>query len=179
MYERAPPNTWLPIAAASCCSGPARSASPRCSPRSTPTSPLTSPAWPRFVSTSPTPSASSGNWTPHRELCQALGAFEYAVFRRGGTAHRATGATYEPPPRTSALGSLVHYVTHADPRNYQPANISFDLLPPMEDLPRAVARDRQARRARQCGRALADFNAWFAGIAGQVTLKTSTCSAGL
>lgn len=94
-------------------------------------------------------------------------------------AHRATGATYEPPPRTSALGSLVHYVTHADPRNYQPANISFDLLPPMEDLPRAVARDRQARRTRQCDRALADFNAWFAGIADRASLKTSTCSAGL
>jgi methylenetetrahydrofolate--tRNA-(uracil-5-)-methyltransferase len=86
-------------------------------------------------------------------------------------AHRATGAAYEPPPRTTALGSLVHYVTHADPRNYQPANISFDLLPPMEDLPRAVARDRQARRARQCDRARADFSTWFAGIADRASVK--------
>ena len=79
-------------------------------------------------------------------------------------AHRATRATYEPPPRTTALGSLIHYVTHADPRNYQPANIAFDLLPPIDDLPRAVARDRQARRARQCERALADMAQWLSAI---------------
>jgi methylenetetrahydrofolate--tRNA-(uracil-5-)-methyltransferase len=71
---------------------------------------------------------------------------------------------YVPPPRTSALGSLVHYLTHANPEHYQPANISFDLLPPMENLPRAVARDRRARREKQCERALADFAAWLAEI---------------
>ncbi len=79
-------------------------------------------------------------------------------------AHRALGSTYEPPPRLSALGSLVHYVTHADPRHYQPANIAFDLLPPMEDLPRAIERDRQARRALQCERALAEIETWLAGM---------------
>ena len=76
-------------------------------------------------------------------------------------AHRAGGAMYEPPPRTTALGSLVHYVTCADPRNYQPANISFDLLPLMEGLPPAVERDRKARRALQCERALADIESWL------------------
>ena len=75
--------------------------------------------------------------------------------------HRLAGDVYEPPPRTTALGSLVHYVTHADPRNYQPANIAFDLLPPIEDFPRAIARDRQARRARQCARALAELDRWL------------------
>jgi methylenetetrahydrofolate--tRNA-(uracil-5-)-methyltransferase len=72
---------------------------------------------------------------------------------------------YMPPPRTTALGSLVHYITHADSGNYQPANISFDLLPPMENLPRAIARDRRARREKQCESALADFGAWFASLA--------------
>ena len=76
-------------------------------------------------------------------------------------AHRLAGTAYEPPPRTTALGSLVHYVTHADPQSYQPANIAFDLLPPIEDLPRAIARDRQARRARQCDRALAALDRWL------------------
>ncbi len=75
-------------------------------------------------------------------------------------AHRWHGVPFCPPPRTSALGSLVHYVTHADPGHYQPANISFDLLPPVENLPRAMARDRQARRRRQCQRALDDLAAW-------------------
>ena len=37
-----------------------------------------------------------------------------------------------PPPRATAFGSLTHYMTHADPRNFQPANITFDLLPPLD-----------------------------------------------
>lgn len=74
---------------------------------------------------------------------------------------RARGEVFVPPPRTTALGSLVHYVTHADSGNYQPANLSFDLLPPLGNLPKAIARDRKARRERQCERALADFEGWF------------------
>ena len=80
-------------------------------------------------------------------------------------AARLAGETLPPPPRTTALGSLVHYITHATSGNYQPANISFDLLPPMDKLPRAVARDRRARREKQCQRALTDFEAWFAAMA--------------
>jgi len=75
-------------------------------------------------------------------------------------AQRVAGGDFTPPPRATALGSLIHYVSHADPKNYQPANISFDLLPPLEDLPRAVARDRRVRRARQCERALAELEGW-------------------
>lgn len=75
-------------------------------------------------------------------------------------AARVFDQPFAPPPRTTALGSLVHYVTHADPGGYQPANISFDLLPPPQDLPRAVMRDRAKRRAWQCERALADLETW-------------------
>lgn len=74
---------------------------------------------------------------------------------------RASGRAFDPPPRTTALGSLVHYITHADPANYQPANISFDLLPPLDGLPGKIARDRQARRERQCERALRDLAQWI------------------
>jgi hypothetical protein len=56
---------------------------------------------------------------------------------------------------------LVHYLTHADGHNFQPANISFDLLPPIEGLPRQIARDRRARREKQCERALKDFESWL------------------
>jgi methylenetetrahydrofolate--tRNA-(uracil-5-)-methyltransferase len=76
-------------------------------------------------------------------------------------AQQVAGAAFTPPPRTTALGSLLHYTSHADPGNYQPANISFDLLPPLENLPRVIARDRRARRARQCERALADLQLWL------------------
>ncbi len=86
-------------------------------------------------------------------------------------AARVTGENFTPPPRTTALGSLVHYITHASSTNYQPANISFDLLPPMEGLPRAIARDRRARRERQCERALADFEKWLSAISFQPSAK--------
>jgi methylenetetrahydrofolate--tRNA-(uracil-5-)-methyltransferase len=78
--------------------------------------------------------------------------------------HRARGEDFSPPPRTTALGSLVHYLTHADPRDYQPANISFDLLPPVEDLTQTETQNRRACRARQCARALADLEGWLENV---------------
>src|SRR5207249_8555363 len=79
-------------------------------------------------------------------------------------AERAKGKAFAPPSRTTALGSLVHYITHADPADYQPANISFDLLAPIDGLPRSIARDRRARRERQCERALVDLEVWLETI---------------
>lgn len=69
----------------------------------------------------------------------------------------AGGADPVSPPRPTAFGSLVHYVTHADPRNFQPANITFDLLPALEPK----IRDRQERRRRQCELALREFDPWW------------------
>jgi methylenetetrahydrofolate--tRNA-(uracil-5-)-methyltransferase len=61
--------------------------------------------------------------------------------------------TPAPLPRETALGSLCHYISSADPAHYQPANITFDLLPP---LGRDV-RDKKARHAAICSRALASL----------------------
>jgi methylenetetrahydrofolate--tRNA-(uracil-5-)-methyltransferase len=65
------------------------------------------------------------------------------------------------PPRVSALGSLVHYVTHADARKFQPANITFDLLPPLEHK----IRDRKERHKRQCELALQSLDSWVSSSA--------------
>ncbi len=62
----------------------------------------------------------------------------------------ACGGDYAPPERATALGSLVHYVTQSDAKHYQPANITFDLLPPLEP----PVRDRATRRETQCRLAL-------------------------
>jgi len=62
-----------------------------------------------------------------------------------------------PPPRPSAFGSLTHYVTHADPKNFQPANITFDLLPALEKK----IRDRKERHRLQCEIALREFDRWM------------------
>jgi len=61
------------------------------------------------------------------------------------------------PPRASAFGSLTHYVTHADPKNFQPANITFDLLPALENK----IRDRKERHRVQCEFALRQFDEWM------------------
>jgi len=62
----------------------------------------------------------------------------------------AHGRAPEPFPRETALGSLCHYVSHADLKHYQPANIAFDLLPPLA----TPIRDREQRHARICQTAL-------------------------
>jgi methylenetetrahydrofolate--tRNA-(uracil-5-)-methyltransferase len=57
-------------------------------------------------------------------------------------------------------------VTQADARNFQPANITFDLLPPLEKK----IRDRKERRRLQCELALREFDGWLER-AGAATLK--------
>jgi len=63
-------------------------------------------------------------------------------------------------PRETAIGSLLHYISHADPRHYQPANIAFDLFPPLENSPR----DRRERQIAICELAARKFGE-YAGTA--------------
>ena len=72
----------------------------------------------------------------------------------------ASGAEIAPAPRASAFGSLTHYVTHADPGDFQPANITFDLLPRLETR----IRDRKERHRQQCELALQAFDHWILEI---------------
>jgi methylenetetrahydrofolate--tRNA-(uracil-5-)-methyltransferase len=67
-------------------------------------------------------------------------------------------------PRGTALGSLVHYITHADAKDFQPANITFDLLEPLEEEVRKKVRDKKERHRMVCERALEKFEAWWAGV---------------
>jgi methylenetetrahydrofolate--tRNA-(uracil-5-)-methyltransferase len=79
------------------------------------------------------------------------------------------GETPVAPPRASALGSLLHYITHADPRKFQPANITFDLLPPLEKK----TRDRQQRHKMQCDLALGELAPWLDGNLSSKLIKAS------
>jgi methylenetetrahydrofolate--tRNA-(uracil-5-)-methyltransferase len=78
--------------------------------------------------------------------------------------HAASLADGEQPqrvPRETALGSLCHYVSGADASNYQPANITFDLLPQLDETTRLRLRhDKQARHAEVCRRALEALDAY-------------------
>jgi methylenetetrahydrofolate--tRNA-(uracil-5-)-methyltransferase len=62
------------------------------------------------------------------------------------------------PPRTTAIGALAHYVSHADAAHYQPTNITFGIMPPLETPPKG----RGDRAIATSARALADLSAWSA-----------------
>jgi len=76
----------------------------------------------------------------------------------------ARGEEPVPAPRSCALGSLVHYITHADVKDFQPANITFDLLEPLEDEMRKKIRDKKERHRLVCERSLAAFDAWWSAM---------------
>ena len=69
-------------------------------------------------------------------------------------------------PRECALGALNHYITHTEAKGFQPANMTFDLLPALDRDAMDVAerkrmRDKKERHRVQCERALAAFEGWL------------------
>jgi methylenetetrahydrofolate--tRNA-(uracil-5-)-methyltransferase len=73
-----------------------------------------------------------------------------------------SGVTPKPFPRETALGSLTAYISGADPNHYQPANITFDLLPSLDEETRKRLRhDKKARHAEVCRRAQAGMDTFL------------------
>ena len=66
------------------------------------------------------------------------------------------GEALRVPPRTTAIGALAFYVSHANPHDYQPTNITFGIMEP----PSGHIRDKQQRKLAISERALADLEAW-------------------
>ena len=66
-----------------------------------------------------------------------------------------------PAPRATAFGALVNYICHAEAKNFQPANITFDLLEHLDDATRRRIRDKKARHELVCRRALAALDQWI------------------
>jgi len=65
-------------------------------------------------------------------------------------------------PRETAIGSLCSYISSADPKHYQPANITFDLLPKLdEETAKRLRKDKKARHAEVCRRALEKLDEHF------------------
>jgi methylenetetrahydrofolate--tRNA-(uracil-5-)-methyltransferase len=88
------------------------------------------------------------------------------------------GRTETPPPPTTALGALLSHVTGGHllgpTLTFQPMNINYGLLPPLEEVPSEPGAQRSGRgergRARKYGlslRALRDLDAWLDGPAAQ------------
>jgi methylenetetrahydrofolate--tRNA-(uracil-5-)-methyltransferase len=67
------------------------------------------------------------------------------------------------PPRTTAIGALAFYVSHADPAHYEPTNITFGIMEPLANAPR----NKLARKLALSERALADLERWMEAQAGR------------
>ena len=74
---------------------------------------------------------------------------------------RALGQPLSPAPRATALGSLVHYITGAEAKHFQPANITFDLLPQLDEATWRRVRDKKERHTMVCNIALEAMAQWW------------------
>jgi methylenetetrahydrofolate--tRNA-(uracil-5-)-methyltransferase len=68
------------------------------------------------------------------------------------------GEEVSAPPRTTAIGALGYYVSHANPERYDPSNITFGIIEPLPGAPRG----KKHRNVAIAERALADLDAWVA-----------------
>ena len=84
-------------------------------------------------------------------------------------ARLARGHEPEAPPRRTAMGSLVNYIANAETKNFQPMNITFALLPPLEADARRQTKRKVDRHRLQVEIGLKDFDDWRARYLAAVT----------
>jgi methylenetetrahydrofolate--tRNA-(uracil-5-)-methyltransferase len=73
-----------------------------------------------------------------------------------GVAALAGGVDPDAPPRTTAIGALAYYVSHADPAHYDPSNVTFGIIEPLPRPPRG----KLERKLALANRALSDLGEW-------------------
>jgi methylenetetrahydrofolate--tRNA-(uracil-5-)-methyltransferase len=69
----------------------------------------------------------------------------------------ARGEALRCPPRTTAIGALAYYVSHASAGHYEPSNITFGIMEPLDAPPR----HKLDRKTAMSARALADLGRWL------------------
>jgi methylenetetrahydrofolate--tRNA-(uracil-5-)-methyltransferase len=70
----------------------------------------------------------------------------------------ARGDEVRSAPRATAIGALAYYVSHASAGCYEPSNITFGIMEPLESPPR----NKIDRKTALSARALAALDAWIA-----------------
>jgi methylenetetrahydrofolate--tRNA-(uracil-5-)-methyltransferase len=68
----------------------------------------------------------------------------------------ALGDRVSAPPRTTAIGALAYYASHADPAHYEPSNVTFGIIEPLAGAPKG----KKPRNLAIAARALADLQKW-------------------
>ena len=64
------------------------------------------------------------------------------------------------PPRSTAIGALGYYVSHAEAKHYQPSNITFGIMQPLEPTGRRPLKGADRRQAISA-RALDAIDSWI------------------
>jgi methylenetetrahydrofolate--tRNA-(uracil-5-)-methyltransferase len=77
-------------------------------------------------------------------------------------AARIKNMRFDPPPRESALGCLLHHVTTTGEGSLTPTNIHFGLFPPIEPQARRIK--KKANRDLLCQRAVESVTGWASGL---------------
>jgi methylenetetrahydrofolate--tRNA-(uracil-5-)-methyltransferase len=87
----------------------------------------------------------------------------------------ASGRVASTPPRTTAIGALAYYVSHAEPKHYQPSNITFGIMPPLTREPGGprVPKKKSERNERLSQRALTDLDRWIQTCTSEATAADS------
>jgi methylenetetrahydrofolate--tRNA-(uracil-5-)-methyltransferase len=67
-------------------------------------------------------------------------------------------------PVAGAIGALAHYVSHAEVKNFQPVNITFALLKPLEEQQKRRLKRKRDRRNLQVELALKEWDSWLQEI---------------
>jgi methylenetetrahydrofolate--tRNA-(uracil-5-)-methyltransferase len=76
-----------------------------------------------------------------------------------------SGRPTSSPPRTTAIGALAHYVSHANPAHYEPSNITFGIIEPLDPRAGRVPRGKAERKLALSARALEALALWMNGRA--------------
>jgi methylenetetrahydrofolate--tRNA-(uracil-5-)-methyltransferase len=75
----------------------------------------------------------------------------------------ALGEPPASPPRTTAIGALAYYVSHAEAKHYQPSNITFGIMASWDDAPGERPKKGADRKQAISARALAALGDWLSG----------------
>jgi len=81
--------------------------------------------------------------------------------RTSPRARQAFGRSLIEAPAVTATGALARYVSQADAKNFQPVNITFALLPPLDETARRAVRKKHERRKLQVEVALKEWTDWL------------------
>src|SRR4051812_1485832 len=79
-------------------------------------------------------------------------------------ARLAAGLELIEAPQRSATGALARYTSSADPKTFQPANITFALLEPLSEEDRKRVKRKSERRKLQVELALKEWDTWLQAL---------------